>query len=129
MSRESSWTPGQKMLYVALVPVAVLSAGVLLFSLANPSGGTTQAAVPPSAAQLAAQAAQHQRDALRDQYRDCLRDMGADVGGSRFRSRFSRPPDRSKMRDAMNVCSTLLRGGTGAPAPSTARRPAAPPVV
>jgi len=129
MLRETSWTPGQKMLYVALVPVAVLAAGLLLFSLANPSSSSSHAAVQPTAAQLAARAAEKQRDALRAQFRECLHDMGGDVSRSRFRTRFSRPPDMSKVREAMNVCSTLLRGGGDPAAPATSRKPAAPPVA
>jgi len=129
MLGESRWTPGQKMLYVAVAPVAVLASGVLLFSLANPSNGSTQAAPQPTRAQVVARAAEEQRDELRKQFRQCLDDMGADVNPSPFRTRFSRRPDMSKVRDAVNVCSTLLRDGAGQSAPATARRPAGPPVA
>jgi hypothetical protein len=129
MFGDTSWTHGQKLLYVSLVPAAAVLAGVLLLSMAHsPSGGSRPAAAPTPAA-LAQQAAERARDEQRDRYRQCLHEMGGDF--PRARTRFSRPPDMRKIREAMNVCSALLQGGGGpggeAPAPRT--KTIAPPVA
>jgi hypothetical protein len=125
MFGESSWTAGQKLLYVSLVPAAVLVAGLLFLTVTSSKGGAAEPAAAPSPRALALEAEELRRDEQRDRYRQCLKEMGGDF--QRARTRFSRPPDMRKVREAMNVCSALLRGGEQAPAPRTST--VAPPVA
>src|SRR5262245_56792924 len=120
MNDKSGWTPTERLLYVAGVPVLVLLAVLLFVGMANTQRKSESEAAADQAAHLTpAQFAERSREATRkeiqQEYRDCLKGMGVNIGG--VRTRFSRRPDMSKVRNASSVCSMIMRDRAGATAP------------
>jgi hypothetical protein len=123
---ESSWSPTEKLLYVAVLPVLAVVAAIVFIGLAS-SEEKHAARAQPTAAALARQAEEKARDAQRRAYQECLKSMGVNLGGTRVRSRFSQRPDMAKVREATAVCRVVLQGG-GAPTPAS-RQPSAPQIT
>jgi hypothetical protein len=122
---EASWSPNEKLLYVAVLPVLAVIAGIVFIGLASSEERHAVRAQPTPAA-LAQHAEEQARDARRKAYQECLKSMGVDFGSSRFRGRFSRGPDPAKVREATAVCRVVLQGGS---APTPASRKPSPPQI
>jgi hypothetical protein len=122
LNERQGWSPTEKALYVAGVPVLVLLAVLLFLGVANSEKKSASDAVADQAARLTpAQLAERSREAtmkeIQQEYRDCLKGMGVSLGG--YRSRFSRRPDMNKIRNASGVCSTIMRDRAGGTTPAT----------
>ena len=112
---ESSWSPNEKLLYVAVLPLLAVIAGIVFIGLAS-SEKKNAARAQPTPAAIARQAEEQARDAQRKAYQECLKSMGVSFGNPRFRSRFSRGPDPAKLREATAVCRVVFQGGGAPPA-------------
>ena len=119
MDESTEWTPTEKVLYVALVPLVALVGFLMLVSVATKShhaSAATPAGLDTSVSAVKERARQEAIEERRDTYYDCLESMGVNVRG--FASRFSSPPSREKLRTAAGVCSALMRLDTGRPPPA-----------
>ena len=122
MGEKPGWSPMERVLYVAGVPVLVLLAVLLFLGVANSEKTSASQAVADQAARLTpAQLRERSREAtmkeIRQEYQDCLKGMGVNLRG--FRTRFSRRPDMDKIRNASSVCQTIMQDRAGGTAPPT----------
>jgi hypothetical protein len=122
MGEKSGWSPTERVLYVAGVPVLVLLAVLLFLGVATSEKTSASQAVSDQAARLTpAQLRERSREAtmkeIRQEYTDCLKGMGVNLGG--VRTRFSRRPNIDKIRNASSVCQTIMRDRAGGTAPPT----------
>jgi hypothetical protein len=122
LNERRGWSPTEKALYVAGVPVLLLLAVLLFLGVANTEKKSASQAAADRAAHLTpAELAERSREAtmkeIRDEYRACLKGMGVNLGG--YRGRFSRRPDMNKIRNASSVCETIMRDRAGGTTPAT----------
>ena len=123
MDESTEWTPTERALFVAFVPLLAMAAVLLLVTVAT--SGNHQASPAPAKVDMSVSAVRERarKEALeerREMYYDCLKSMGVNVRG--FASQFSRP-SRETIRVAAGVCSAVMQNDSGLAPPTPRHSP------
>jgi hypothetical protein len=139
MNERSRKTHEERMRMLVLAPViafTLIVSALLLVSLAQ---SRADSAAEKQARERAGKPVERpdpvaaRREQLMRDYRECLDNMGGRVGRTRLGGRFgaiaraARQSEYERAREAARICRSLL--SDGGPAPSTTRKPAAPPIA